>query len=213
MKTLLIADDHDIVREGIKMIVKNIPDHIQILEAKSCENVMSLLRETPIQFAIFDMLLDDGNIFTYLPNIVSIYNHLDILVYSMSNDEIYAKRMFMLGVKGYVSKQDSMGNLEVAIKKLLNGDSYISEKLMRELFMKNSEKCEKSTINELSNRELEVVEYLVLGMDTRQIGEKMNLDKTTILTYRKRAFVKLGVLDSNELKRKYTLCFGRISLI
>lgn len=202
METILIADDHEIVRRGIKMIIEGLPGKYEFIEAGSCAEVMQVLSVRRVGYAILDMILSDGNVFSTTQQLTAYTDQTRILVYSMNSEKIYAKRLLQKGIRGFVCKQSNIDELENGIRSLLKGDIYISPHLKEALFTKASPE---NPIDALSDRELEVVEYVAMGMGAKEIARKMNLDITTISTYRRRAFEKLDVQNTIELKDKFLL--------
>lgn len=204
METILIGDDHEIVRRGVRMIIESFSRPYRFIEAATCTEVIQALSGQQVQYAILDMLLADGNIFSTLQE-MSDYKETGILVYSMNAEKIYARRLMQKGVRGFVSKQASMEELEIAIRHLLNGEIYLSPALKEAIFVPEKVDLMENPLDTLSDRELEVVEYIAIGLGAKEIAHKMNLDITTISTYRRRAFEKMEVQNVMELKDKFLL--------
>ena len=205
METVLIADDHEIVRRGIRMLIEGFPKKYQFIEATSCAETAQILSREKIQYAILDMVLTDGNILSIIQQIEACSDQTNILVYSMNAERIYARRFIEKGVRGFLCKQTSVGELEKAIHSIFKGETYLSEELKIMLLSNWQTNHSKNPVDSLSDRELEVVEYVAIGMGTKEIAQKMHLDITTISTYRKRAFEKLDVQNTIELKEKFLL--------
>ena len=208
METVLIADDHEIVRRGIRMMIEGFPKKYQFIEATSCAETAQILTREKIHYAILDMVLADGNILSIIQQIEACSHQTSILVYSMNAERIYARRFIEKGVRGFLCKQTSVGELEKAIHSIFRGDTYLSEELKVMLLNNWRTNHSKNPVDALSDRELEVVEYVSIGMGTKEIAQKMHLDITTISTYRKRAFEKLDVQNAIELKEKFLLYKG-----
>ena len=121
----------------------------------------------------------------------------------MNTEQIYARRFIEKGVRGFLCKQNSVGELEKAVHSIFKGKTYLSEELKGMLLNDWQTNHSKNPVDSLSHRELELVEYVSIGMGTKEIAQKMNLDITTISTYRRRAFEKLGVDNMIELKDKF----------
>lgn len=202
METILIADDHEIVRRGTRMIIESLPVKYNFIEAATTTEVIQVLSKQKIQFAILDMFLEDGNIFSAILQDPEYCRKTNILVYSMNSEKIYARRLMQKGVRGFVCKQASIEELEIAIQNLLNGEIYLSTSQKKDLFGPKAELSE-NPIDLLSDRELEVIEYMTIGMGAKEIATKTNLDITTVSTYRRRAFEKLDVNNIVELKNKF----------
>jgi DNA-binding NarL/FixJ family response regulator len=206
MKTLLIADDHEIVRQGIKMmIVKKFNEEYSFLEASTCKEIERLLKSQQVHYIILDMFLTDGNAFAIVDKITEQYPETAILIYTMNAEKIYARRLMQKGVRGFVSKQASVAELEQAIKSFLNGETYLCPTLKEDVSAKDPANADLNPIDLLSDRELEMVEYLVMGLNAKEIANKMNVVMATVSTYKNRAFEKFGVESNAELKDKFLL--------
>lgn len=204
METILIADDHEIVRRGVRLIVESLRVKYNCIEAATCADVVKALSGNNVNYAVLDMFLPDGNVLTTLEHDPGCYSRINILVYSMNAEKIYARRLMEKGARGFVNKQASIKELEKAIQNLLKGEIYLSARL-KEALLTETKPGSQNPIDLLSDRELEVVEYITTGMGTKEIAARMNLDITTISTYRRRAFEKLDVQNPIELKEKFLL--------
>jgi two-component system invasion response regulator UvrY len=156
------------------------------------------LCDRPVHYTILEILLADGNIF-HTQKISEFFQQTGILVYSMSPENIYARRLLQKGIRGYLSKQCDIEELEKAIGHLLRGEIYLSPWVKNALPMDPTSQPE-NPLDLLSRRELQVAEYLVAGLDVKVIARRMNLNHTTIGTYRKRTFRKLDVQNISELQ-------------
>ena len=202
MPTILIADDHEIVRHAVRMIIESLPGDFEFIEASTCVDAWAALSEQKVEFAILDMALTDGNIFASDQEITNYCEETKILVYSMNAEHLYANRLLQKGVRGFVSKQSSINELKIAISDLLRGEIYLSA-AFKESLWKTSQV--KNPIDLLSDRELQVAEYAILGLGSKEIAWKMNIDITTVSTYRRRALEKLKVKNVIQLKEKFQL--------
>ncbi|MGN6293011.1 MAG: response regulator [Chitinophagaceae bacterium] len=205
METVLIADDHEIVRHGIRMMIENLYPEYNSVEASSCSEVMQALASHEVSYAILDMYLSDGNIFSSIDQIIECHPKTNVLVYSMNAERIYARRLIEKGVKGFVCKRASMDELEKAIHSIFNGEIYLSQELKEALVRSSRAGQSDNPIHLLSDRELEVTEFIAIGLGAKEIAQKMNLDITTVSTYRRRAFQKLNVQNAIELKDKFEI--------
>lgn len=202
---ILIADDHAIIRHGIRIILEKHRKNAAFIEAATCAEVRKAFDTQQISYAILDLSYADGNLFSIIEEIEQFSAHTEILIYSMNSERIYARRLMEKGAKGYVSKQADIKELEIAIETLLRGEIYLSAALREMLFSTIRSKVSGNPFDQLSNRELKVVEFLAEGMGTKEIAGQMNLDITTISTYRRRAFEKLVVENIIELREKLTI--------
>jgi len=203
MKHILIADDHEIVRYGVNDIIEklNIDIACSIYEASTCREMLDILSVQAMDYIILDLQLADGHAFPLIDILVKDYPQTAVIVYTMNAEKIYARRLIRKGVRGYVCKQAGIGELKVALEKFLHGELYLSPALKKEL----ADGDQPNLIDTLSDRELEVVEYLISGMSNKEIAYTMNVDRTTISTFRRRALEKLGAENNTELKEIFNL--------
>jgi len=206
---ILIADDHSIIRRGLKFILDAHFTGCYINEAGTIKDVKNLLSSFTFSHLIFDMQMLDDNIIEHLPEIKKQYPLIPILIYTMSPEEIYGKRMLDMGATGFLSKQSSETEVIEALDMFLKGKTYISkqlkEKITKDDFKFNSE----SPIESLSDRELIVMNYILKGTGVKEISLKLDLKPTTIATYKARIFNKLGVSNIMDMRNvldvyKYT---------
>lgn len=207
MKTILICDDHSIIRRGLKFILSNHFADYLIEEVHSITETVVYLKSKVPDFAIFDLQLSDGNMIEVLPNIISQYPKIDILIFSMSNEDIYAKRILQIGAKGYLNKNADEAEVLRALEIFLSGENYISQRLNNTLIndLRNN-KINENPFADLSNREVEVTKHLLIGEGIKEISKQMNLHSNTIVTYKNRVFEKLAVtnlIDLTNLAKVY----------
>lgn len=205
VKTVLIADDHAIVRQGVRMIIERFPENYQCIEAATCDEVKKILIEQKIDHAVLDLFLTDGNLFPVIQWVLKDRRSVDILVYSMNAERIYAKRLLKKGVKGFISKHADFEELELAIGALLSGELYFSNELKEHLLVEEKSPQWETPINKLSDRELEVAEYAIAGLGTKEIARRMDVDITTASIHLRNAINKLDVKNVFELKEQFLL--------
>ncbi len=209
MKKILICDDHSIIRRGLKFILANHFKKYEVAEVHSIKEAMAYIKSYKPDFAILDLQLSDGNMIENLPAIIKLYPKLDILIFSMSNEEIYAKRILQVGASGFLHKDADEEEVLRALKIFLSGQNYISQKLND--IMVNDLRGSSGKINEnpfanLSIREIEVTQHLLEGASVKDISQKMDLHANTVVTYKHRLFDKLSIrtlVDLSNLARVY----------
>ena len=205
MECVLIADDHEIVRSGIRLMIEGFSKKYDCIEASTSTEVMQLLSTRRVNSLILDMFLADGSTLSTVDYIIQLYPYTNILVYTTNSESIYGKRLIQKGAKGFVCKRTSLGELEKAIQTVLQGEIYLSPELKASILQPAKSSALQNPLDGLSDRELEVVEYIVMGMGNKEVAEKMSLDVTTVSTYRRRASEKLGVQNLIDLKEKFQL--------
>jgi two-component system, NarL family, invasion response regulator UvrY len=209
MKKILICDDHTIIIRGLKFILNTHFQEYKVDEVHSIKETMAYLKKSKPDFAIFDLQLSDGNMIEALPNIFLLYPKLEVLIFSMTSEEIYAKRILRQGAKGFLNKDADEEEVIRALKIFLAGQNYVSQRLNNLLI--NNIRNDSSSLGgnpfaNLSNREIEVVQHLLVGKNIKLISEQMNLHANSIVTYKGRLFSKLGVkniVDLTNLAKVY----------
>ncbi len=209
MKKILICDDHSIIRRGLKFILANHFTEYEVAEVHSIKEAMAFIKTNKPHFAILDLQLSDGNMIETLPSIIELYPKLEILIFSMSNEEIYAKRILQIGARGFLNKNADEEEVLRALKIFLSGQNYISQKLndiMINDLRGGSGKVNENPFANLSTREIEVTRRLLEGAHVKDISQQMDLHANTVVTYKHRLFEKLAIrtlVDLTNLARVY----------
>jgi DNA-binding NarL/FixJ family response regulator len=204
-KTILIAEDHPIVVKGLQYIIKSLSPEFEFLVADTCQSYMNLLHQSQAHYCIVDLNLLDGFSFASIENTLNLYPETNLFVYSSLPAEVYAKRLFNIGIHGFINKKASESELILGLTKFLNDDFYISPELIP-LIVRSSSSFSSTQINPfelLSSQELILVEYLKEGESIKSISEKMSIMSNTAATYKKRAFQKLEIENIIQLDRLY----------
>ena len=202
--TVLIVDDHPIVRQGLAQLLNSEPDFIVCGEAESARKAMAAIADLKPDVAIIDITLQGTNGIELIKNIVAQWPELPILVLSMHDESLYAERALRAGSKGYVMKQEATEKLTGALRRILNGQIYVSEKLADKMMRKaidGKAMQDSSPVSVLSDRELEVLQLIGQGHGTRQIAEDLNLSVKTIESHRAHIKEKLNLKTAPEMVR------------
>lgn len=133
---ILIVDDHSLVRKGLIELINQEPDLVVSAEAKNAEQALEAIEKQEVDLAIVDISLEGTNGIELTEKIKSRYPHLPVLILTMHNEPIYAKRAFKAGARGYVTKQEVAETIITAIRLMLSGKDYIGER-MAQKFLKN----------------------------------------------------------------------------
>ena len=203
---ILIVDDHPIVRQGLAQLLNGEPDFVVCGEAGTARQAMTAIAELKPNLAIVDITLQGTNGIELIKNIVAQWPDLPILVLSMHDESLYGERALRAGAKGYVMKQEATGELTGALRRILNGQIYASEKLKDRMMRQAIDgKATQNTspVAALSDRELEVLQLIGQGRGTRQIAEDLNLSAKTIESHRAHIKEKLNLKTAPEL-----VCFA-----
>jgi DNA-binding NarL/FixJ family response regulator len=199
---IVIVDDHPIVREGLADLINKEDDLVVCGEAEDGHRAMEVISELEPDIAIVDISLQDTSGLELIKDIKVQYPSLPVLTLSMHEESLYAERALRAGAKGYIMKREATANVVIAIRKVLSGQVYLSERMATKLVDKlvGSKPEENSSgIERLTDRELEVFSLLGEGKGTRQISEGLHLSVKTIETYRSRIKEKLNLKSGPEL--------------
>jgi len=201
-KRILIVDDHPMVRERLAEIIQREPDLIVCGEAEDRFSALELIASTRPHLVIVDLTLKQSHGMVLLDDIRNQYPDVVPLVVSMHDETLYAERAIRAGARGYITKQEATRKIMVAIRAVLRGDIYLSEKMAAQIATATMGRPRSKSglpLDTLSNRELLVFEMIGRGHGTRQIADELHLDMRTVETYRARIKEKLNLKDANEL--------------
>lgn len=205
MLTFLVADDHSIVRSGLKIIINNsYPDAI-FMEASNFIEIDQALSITTVNILILDISFPEGNTLNIISNIKTKSPNIKILIFSSYDEEIYAMRYFKAGADGYLSKLSTTEEIENAISTLIKQGRYASPKIkdkIIDIFMHNKPE---NPLDELSDREMEIATLMVNGLGNLEISNILSLKATTVSTYKNRIFEKLSITNVSALIQIFNL--------
>jgi len=198
---VLIVDDHPIVREGIAAVINRERDFEVCGQAAGLAEAMRLHREAHPDIVVADVSLADGNGLELVKELVAQDPHAKVLVQSMHDESLYAERSLRAGARGYINKEEAPTQLMTAIRHVLQGRVYLSSRMTDRLLNRSVRgiDADRSPIESLSDRELEVFEQIGRGMTTRRIAQNLYLSPKTIETYRENIKTKLSLRNATEL--------------
>lgn len=199
-KNIIIVDNHVAVLRGLKYLIKEHFPSFSITAVKNGQELLDRLRAAPYDLLIFDLGLPDVEPILFITTIQSICPNLDILVYSAYPETLFAKRMISLGVKGFVEKNSPESELIKAMREILAGGIYLSREMNKQMLLDSSHN-HSNPFDNLSNREFEVALLVTKGFSFKEIRTMLNLQPSTIATYKSRVFEKLNVSSVAELVR------------
>jgi len=206
-KTILIVDDHPVLRRGLAVLIESEPDLAVCAEAATCPAALEAIRESQPDLVIVDLELGEGHGLDLIKDMKKRHPEIPALVLSMHDESVYAERSLRAGARGYVTKQQLDDTVLVAIRRLLDGETYMSDKLEGRLAAKyiGGRKLETdSPLDALSDRELQVFRLIGQGRTTRQIAEALTLSIKTIESHREHIKQKLTLESSAELTQRAT---------
>jgi DNA-binding NarL/FixJ family response regulator len=201
-KKVFIVDDHCILREGLTHLINSEDDLVKCGEADRVSGAVQAVADCKPDIAIVDISLGDGSGVRLIEDLVYFYPHLPVLVLSMHDESTHAERCLMAGARGYIMKQESSGKLLSAIRKILDGGIYVSDEFNVKLlnkFAHNKFEDTDSPTKLLSNRELEVYQFIGKGLKKHDIAERLTLSVKTIETYIEHIKTKLHLKRTHDV--------------
>lgn len=199
MKSILIADDHDIVRFGLTMVLKDFfPDHA-VDEAWDAESVIEQLRKKEYQLILLDLVMPNTDASILLPYIKNIHPTVKILILSMNDETLYGLRSIHLGAHGYLKKDAPKKEIAKAIETILAGKKYVSKELADTILQHSLAGTFVSPFERLSPREFQVAMYLIKDFTQKQISEMLQVQYGTVNTLKQRVYDKLEIAQRKEL--------------
>ena len=199
---ILIVDDHPIVRQGLAELVNHEDDFAVCGQAEDYHEALRAIGELNPNMAVVDISLKETSGLELIKDIHSQHPDLPVLALSMHDETLYAERALRAGAMGYIMKQEATENVIAAIRKILGGEIYVSDRMASRMVRKlvaGQTVTNASSVDCLSDRELEVFRLIGKGHGTRQISERLYLSVKTIETYRAHIKDKLNLADAAEL--------------
>ena len=206
---IIIVEDHEVFRLGIRELINHETDLEVCGEADNVNSARDLIRNLKPNMAIIDITLKNSNGLELIKEIHTFYKNIKVLVLSMHDELLYAERSLQAGAQGYIMKQETSRSIVKAIRRILDGNVYVSENIMGNLLNRvrtGRDSLEKTPLDSLSDREFAVLRLIGEGKSTGEIAQLLNLSVRTISTYRERIKEKLQLKSSTELIR-YAVCW------
>jgi DNA-binding NarL/FixJ family response regulator len=203
---ILIADDHSMVRDGVKNLINQNKDLVVIGEASSGTQTLELFESLSPDLLIIDISMPDMNGMEVSKNILAKNPNANIVILSMYDDEDYISRCLEYGVKGYVIKNESGSELDYAIRSVLSGKNYFSRQAQDVIFKKYSQNVTRKKQREdhikLTRREVEIIKLIAEGLTSQEMANKLFISPRTVETHRANLMKKIGVKNAIELVKK-----------
>lgn len=202
MIRVLIVDDHSLVRKGLSALLMDHADIEVCGEASSAAQALDVMKHSPAQVAIVDLSLEEGNGLQLIKDLKHRYPEIRVVVSSMHDEETYAERSLQAGAMAYVHKQEDSQRILAAIRSVIEDRIFVSEQITHRLLEKavrGPKAVGRSSIESLTDRELQVFELIGNGMSTGRIAERLHLSPKTIDTYRQKIREKLDLESAAAL--------------
>jgi DNA-binding NarL/FixJ family response regulator len=204
-KRILVVDDHPIVRQGLALLINREPDLVVCGEAEEASGAMHVLASAHPDVLLVDISLNGPDGLDLLKSVRASHPTLPVLILSMHDESIYAERALRAGANGYIMKQEATERVLVALRRILSGDIYVSDRVADKLlkhYITGSGTLRNSSISDLSDRELEVFRLIGEGHGTRQIAEELHLSVKTVESYQAHIKEKLSLRSARELMQR-----------
>jgi DNA-binding NarL/FixJ family response regulator len=201
-KTVFVVDDHPIVRQGLALLINQESDLAVCGEAEEMHSALSAIQVVRPDILIVDISLNGPDGLELLKNIRLTAPRLPVLILSMHDESIYAERALRAGANGYIMKQEATDKVLVALRRILNGEIYVSDRIANSMlrhYVRGVNPSEHSSISELTDRELEVFRLIGEGQGTRQIAKGLHLSVKTVESYQAHIKEKLSLRSAREL--------------
>lgn len=196
---ILIADDHPIVRQGLKQILASDPDLAVVGEARNGDEALALARSLEWDVAILDFSMPGRSGFGLIADMKREFPERPVLILSIHSEQLHAARVLKAGGAGYINKESAPQELTKAVRKVAGGGTYVSLAVAELLAGELNRKSDGPLHERLSDREYRVMWFLASGKQTNAIATEMRLRPSTVSTYRSRILKKLGLRNNVEL--------------
>jgi len=200
--SIFLVDDHPLVRQGLGQVIGAEFDMVICGEAESAAKALHGIEVKKPDLVIVDISLRGNNGLELIKNIKAIHHNLPILVFSMHDECVYAQRALRAGARAYVMKQESADKIIMAIRRIMSGDIYVSNRVADQVLhqlVNGGGDPAGSPVDRLSDRELEVIQLIGRGLSTREIASSLNLSVKTIESHRAHIKEKLNLRNATEL--------------
>ena len=201
MIKVLIADDHTVVRQGLKQILSEDPQLTVVGEAADGNEVLAALETLSVDALVLDITMPGRNGLDVLKEVKRKRPTLPVLVLSMHPEDQFAIRILRAGAAGYITKESAPEELVGALRKVCSGGKYVSPQLAEKLAVFIEDETTRPPHEKLSDREFEVLRMLALGKTVTEVAEELLLSVKTVSTYRSRVLEKMKMTSNADLTR------------
>ncbi len=207
---ILIADDHALVRKGLKQIIEEEFPNAATGEAEDCQQVLERVRKDPWDIVVLDLTMPGGDGLEVLKQIKVIKPQLPVLILSMHTEDQFGTAVLKEGAAGFLTKRTAPEELANAIKQVTRGGKYITPTLAEKLAFEVEKDTDKPPHKTLSNREYQVFLMLASGKSVNEISQELSLSEKTIRQFRSRLLAKMKMKNNVELAH-YAIQHGLVN--
>jgi DNA-binding NarL/FixJ family response regulator len=201
-RRVFLVDDHPIVRQGLMLLINQEPDLTVCGQAEDMQSALQAIPDARPEIMVVDISLNGPDGLELLKNIRMKHPVMPVLILSMHDESIYAERALRAGANGYIMKQEATDKVLTALRRILNGEIYVSDRVgstMLQHYVRGTSLATQSSVAELTDRELEVFRLIGEGHSTRQIAEELHLSVKTVESYQAHIKEKLSLRSAREL--------------
>lgn len=203
VKRIVLIDDHELVRIGLRTLIATRGDLEVVGEASGRIEALELIREHQPDLAIVDLVLgrDDG--VAFIKECRALYENLHVLVITIQDESVYAERVLRAGAEGFLSKEAAAEKLLEAIDAILAGEIYLSRASTSRILgrvLRDTGETDEPAVRKLTDRELHVFQMIGTGLGTKEIADHLNLSRKTVESYREKIKEKLKFPDARRMK-------------
>ncbi len=200
---VLLVDDHPIVRQGIRRLIEKEPGLLVCGEAEDAVDALEVIEKERPDVIVLDLSLKNSSGFDLILDVKQRWDNVRILVLSMYNEDVYAERVLRAGASGYIMKQEAPKKVVTAIWAVLNGSVYVSDKVSANILQSMAGKrTATSSVDSLSDRELQVFQMIGEGLTHQQIADKLMLSVKTIESHVEHIKDKMRISSGRELLQR-----------
>ena len=192
-KNILLVDDHLVVRKGVEMIFKANISNATVYNSEDYIQALEVLRVVQMDIVLLDININGTENIKIMKEIKSIQPNVKILIFSSHEENQYGLRYIQNGADGYLNKFCSEDVILKAVNEIFLKGSYYSKDIKEKLITKGKKRSSKSSIDSLSNREFEIAQLLINGYGNLEISNKLDIQMSTVSTYKNRIFEKLNI--------------------
>lgn len=203
MKQIAVFDDHPIIKLTLEYILSTSGDKFRFSEVPNSKALVKLVNERKLDLLFFDVNYPGEDTQKLLVDCLMIYPELKVLVFSANQDTLFGKRFIKLGAKGYINKAAEPQEIVKAVDTVLAGKKYFSQALLEQISDQAIYNKPDNPFDGLTTREFEIAMYLVKGLSSSEIASNMNIQMSTVATYKHRIFEKLEVNNAIEMYELY----------
>jgi two-component system invasion response regulator UvrY len=197
--TVVLVDDHSLVRVGIRHLLEDTVDIQVVGEAENGTQALSIVNELRPNVVLLDIIMPGLSGIELLKKLLIIDSHLKILIITSCDNKVFPSRLLEAGAVGYFLKKVGIEELIKTIRKIYNGQLYMSSELATQLALAKRKPSKKTLLSALSKREYEVMQLLIKGCSVQEVADQLKLKYKTVSTLRYRTFEKLKVKNDVEL--------------